>query len=835
YGNYKVQITPTSQGNKTITAAYYGTNVYNVSKVTSTFLANKRNTTLTVGSAENVYVGNNMSIYGKLTSNNKNLANQSITIKVDGKTYTTNTTQYGNYKIQITPTTSGTKIITSEYTGTNIYFNSLTNSIFQVNKMNTTITLGSTKSVIVGNDVCIYGKLSANNKNLSYEPVIINVNGQKYNVTTTKYGNYKIYATTSTKGIKNINVTYDGNSYYNKSSATTTFTVQAKDTKIIIDDIDDTPFTDYAYVTGYLKDLNENTLSNANIIIQINEIESFVTTDINGHFRLNYQANKIGKNNLLISFSGNSVYKYSSAKKTFNVIPKNTFMHIEALNSYYTGYSTIAGFIDPDHYVDTYDANYEDLRYATVSLYINGVKYSTKTDETGDFNYKFYGSKTGIYNVTAVYAGSSRFKGCQKSYTFYVYPKNTRIELNDLFYYEGNYGYKEVYGTCCDFEGNPLTYTTLTVDINGKKYSTKTDDYGGFYYTFSSNENDDVIVTVSYPGSNQYVGSSASTSSYTFDTELFIEPIGEYNVIGDTITIKGYLKDKIREYQLINLPITVNVNGETFTTSIDEEKEIYEISFKANKIGINNVTVSFAGDSRFTKSVNKTTFVVEGKVSTITIISPVRSNDGEYIKINGSVYDNDNNMLKNTPLTLLIDGKKYYTKTDSNGIYSYNYRNSSLDYHSINVIFEGNSIYRYSETGLVFIPQLKEAGEFEILTPQHFDDENINWEDLVSTKKIGTDIIYAWYQEYEGQGPAGANVCIFDIDMISSNKITNVTFYYRNDINGNIITKNGKNFIENHFNADVIPGYTPYKAIVKYRIRNYQEMIIDNSDYDNYG
>ena len=77
-----------------------------------------------------------MSVYGKLTDNNdKNIAYQKITIKVDTKTYTTTTTQYGNYNIKITPTTTGTKTITTTYKGTTTYLPSTATSTFKVAKL----------------------------------------------------------------------------------------------------------------------------------------------------------------------------------------------------------------------------------------------------------------------------------------------------------------------------------------------------------------------------------------------------------------------------------------------------------------------------------------------------------------------------------------------------------------------------------------------------------------------------------------------------------------------------------------------------------------------------
>ena len=74
-----------------------------------------------------------MSIYGKLTDHNgENLAYQEVIIIVAEKTFTVSTTNDGDYKIQITPTTTGTESITATYKGTNIYTPSSTSCTFIV-------------------------------------------------------------------------------------------------------------------------------------------------------------------------------------------------------------------------------------------------------------------------------------------------------------------------------------------------------------------------------------------------------------------------------------------------------------------------------------------------------------------------------------------------------------------------------------------------------------------------------------------------------------------------------------------------------------------------------
>ena len=223
YGNYKINVTSSTAGTKTITATYKGSDTYRKSTNKTTYTSKQKTTLLTLGSRKSAYVGNNVLVYGKLTANGENLASAVITITVDGKTYTAKTTKYGNYKINVTSSTHGNKTITATYKGTNLYSKSTNKTTFMAYQKKSVITVGSTKNVKVGSNVSVYGKLTVNGTDLAYAPVTITVNGKTYNATTTRYGNYKITFVATTKGNQTITAKYAGTNLYSTSKATTTF------------------------------------------------------------------------------------------------------------------------------------------------------------------------------------------------------------------------------------------------------------------------------------------------------------------------------------------------------------------------------------------------------------------------------------------------------------------------------------------------------------------------------------------------------------------------------------------------------------------------------------
>ena len=249
-----------TDGTKTVTVNYMGTNTYAKSTNQTTYQSNKKITEITVGSTKSIYVGDKVSVYGKLSARGIGLAYKNVTIDVKGVKYYTTTSKYGNYNLKVVANNQGYNTITATYAGTNIYASDSATTYFQANKKVTTITVGSTSSVNLGNSISIYGKLSARGIGLAYKTVTIDVEGDTYTTTTSKYGNYKITVPTYYEGYNTITASYAGTNIYTSDSASTYVNVHQK-YKVVtlsvgtssdwtVKDIDGDPFVAH-YTTYY--------------------------------------------------------------------------------------------------------------------------------------------------------------------------------------------------------------------------------------------------------------------------------------------------------------------------------------------------------------------------------------------------------------------------------------------------------------------------------------------------------------------------------------------------------------------------------------------------------
>jgi len=696
-------------------------------------------TTLTLGNTKNIYVNDKVCIYGKLTANGKNIANAKITIKIHTSSYTLTTTKYGNYNTNITINTNGKKTITAIYTGNNNYTTATNQTYVNVNKKTTLLTLGSTKKVNVGNKVNIYGKLTANSKNLANAKVTIQVDGQTYTLTTTKYGNYNTNITMNSAGTKTITATYAGTNAYTTSTNKTTVTVNKKTTLLTLGSTKNVYVGDKVCIYGKLT-ANSKNLANAKVTIQLDGQTYTLTTTKYGNYNTNITLTSAGTKIITATYSATNIYTGTTNKTYVTANKKSTLVTIGSTKN-----------INVDDKICVYGkltANGKNLAYKKISIYVDGNSYTVTTTKYGNYNTNITISTKGDKLITAIYDGD-------------------------------NYYYADSSTTTCNVKGRPIQ---IYVDTDGMgKYSTYAEIWG-------------------YCRDNTY------------------EWYNETN---------NYIK---------NVKLTLTLGNVKYLTYTNEYGEFY-FSIKINQPELNKFTIDCEGDSTHESCSTTRTFYVYGNDIYITISNTTKTPDKKYIKIEGKLFDQEGIMVKNAPLTLQIDGVTYYTKTNEFGSYTLFFKNNNLHRHILSVIFEGSSKYGKKEELITFIPQEK-AGQFEINTPLTSDDWEM-YNENADIKRIGTTAFLGWHQLSDGNNKRGVYV---DATPVGDNsrghaiKVTGVTFYYKNNYNGNIITLSGTQLYKDSYGyySEIINGYTPYKAIAKYKILTSQEIRDIYLDYNNY-
>ncbi|RAP49510.1 MAG: hypothetical protein BZ138_07590 [Methanosphaera sp. rholeuAM270] len=472
---------------------------------------------------------------------------------------------------------------------------------------------------------------------------------------------------------------------YNGNITNNIFRNKIINTTITINKITTTEYADDVVIRGTLKTTSGKPVNSTTITVYINGKKYTVKTSDNGIFTVSHKANTLGTNSVTATFSGNIEYANSTSKTTFNVISKPTKITLNKVtNTQYTDYATITGSLKT--------SNDQKLGQYTLTFNVNGAKVATtKTDTNGTFTYKYKTNTIGTNNITVTFAGTKEYKTANSKTTFNVTPKATKITINKISNtkYANNATIK---GTFKTNSGTPLKSTTLTVQINGKKVgTTKTDTNGTFTYKYKTNKVGKNNITISYAGNNKYKTTSTKSTFNVTKQNLKIT-VNNIKVTGygSNVTISGKFMDATGKL-LGNSIIRINLNGKTYKVKANPNG-VFKKSIKTNKLGTNNVTISYPGNKNYNSiSVKKTFKVVKNNV-TVTITSAKQVGKTRNIRITGKFTDKSGNILQNSQVTVKINNKTYYAKTNSKGIYTIT-KVAKKGVNTITVGYAGNKNY----------------------------------------------------------------------------------------------------------------------------------------------
>jgi len=679
-------------------------------------------------------------------------------------------------------------------------------------KTKTKVTVSSVSSIPVDQTVAIRGNLTDTKNNpLKYALVTIKVNGEAIDTETDDRGAYLAEYITSLPGTNTINVSYAGNTKYEAASVKTTFTVTGQVTTYIdLNKISETTLGNTVKISGYYRYGNAYPLTLTTMRININGKTYTAKTDNNGYFTYNYKTTNIGKNTVSVSYPGNARFSDANKTITFNVKttgPVATYITLNNVNDVAYGASTtISGYY--------YYGEKIPLTYTNMRLNINGQQVLAKTDDKGYFTYSYKANRVGKNTVTVSYPGNANFKSATATKTFNVKitsPISTYIKLDNI---------KEVtVGQTTTISGHyyysndiPLTYTPMKVNINGQQYTAKTDGNGYFTCNYKTTKNGTGTVTVSYPGNTNFKSATATKTFYVKSvgaqyTYIVLDNISDVSY-DDAMTISGHY------YYGNNIPLTytpmrITINGMLYETVKTDDKGYFTYYHIPDKVFKNTLTVSYKGNSNFqAASVTKTFNVkITSPIPTYVELFEVEDVDvGDITTINGYYSYGYGEPLVQTTMTLNINGKKVYAKTDSEGYFYYDYETTKVGTNTVTVSYAGNSNFMAASSTATF----NVGDKYKVVTM------TITSGKMVSEVIDGDPFAFHYSTTYAQYDP-GVYVEIDDrgLEWPPVNKLDHAVIYFKNS-KGNIITKTVTPTSINHIETSLIDGYTPFKAEVTY-------------------
>ena len=503
-----------------------------------------------------------------------------------------------------------------------------------------------------------------------------------YNLSDSE-GNFKFKYTPETAGIINVIVGYIGNSTHNPSANTTSFNVNKINTKLTVTSNNTIEIGKNTSIEGTLKDEFGHVLSNFNITLDIGGKLVNVTTNEFGYYKTTFIPTQEETISIIGFYGGNALYNQVENKTIINVTKINTTITLNNIKTTtYGNNAQISGTL-----TDIYG---NIISNVNVTLMINNRQVIVTTDEKGVFTYTYKTDFVDINEVQAIYYGNDTYKMNGDIKYFFVVGIETSISINEIKNTTMS-THVLIKGTLKDEFGNIMANTKVVLTVNNQMVSLVTDEFGHYTYDYITNVLGTNEVYVIYEGNNSH---DYSTNVTSFNVRK-ISSIIDVNkistiVIGNNVTVNGTLKDEFGN-KLVNTTISLNINDKTVNVTTDNNGN-YKYTFQTNKIEVNTIDVSYSGNDSYLSANTRVAFDVRKILTDVDInnISDVKINSN--VVINGTLYDEYGNVMKNTPIKLIINNQTYNITTDNNGNYKYTYKVNSLN-NTVEVVYLGNNTH----------------------------------------------------------------------------------------------------------------------------------------------
>lgn len=317
------------------------------------------------------------------------------------------------------------------------------------------------------------------------------------------------------------------------------------------------------------------------------------------------------------------------------------------------------------------------LANRTVYFSINDVAYSAETNSKGvaSFNLKL---NPGTYLTNAYFMGDDTY-GPSNNLSCNVKVLTT-IKASDVTkYYKGSKAYKATY---LDSNGKPLKNKKVTITVNGKKYTKKTDSKGTASFPIDFK-----------PGTYKVTTTNPSTKyklTTTFKILSTITASSMKKVKGDSkkFTAKFY---KSSGKALSKQYVRVKISGKNHYIKTDSKGQV-KLSFNQYKKGTYKV-VCYNNDG-LSKS---NTVQVYSKASTklATGSYTFLPNDTKVVKIKFTTALDDSSKSGKT-IKISIGGKTYSKKTDSKGEINFKLPELQAGLYGMTCSYGGNKFFKSS-------------------------------------------------------------------------------------------------------------------------------------------
>lgn len=463
-GQVKLKINEPKEGTYIVKVTYKGDDVeyYGSSAQGTVVVKNNAAAKKTKIISSNFNMIPKMAEYYSITlkdGNNNVLANQKVTFKVNGKTYSAKSNSKGVAKVKLKFNKKKTYKINIIYKGNGKY-----DAASKTNKIK--VKYSSKKAKLTAPNVSILPKKAIkytvslkdeNGKGISKQRITVKINGKNYNKKTNKKGQVVINVKFSKKKTYKVTASYKGSRIYKKASAKG---------QIIVDEIDTvttapslSAFTKESKTyTATLKTKAGKAVSNQKLTFNVDGKTYTQTTDANGQASITLQFNNENVYLVKVTFAATGIYKASSASGRITVSKLPTQLQ--------SNDRTFPVNSSQSYQVTLKEQSGNPLANQPITFSINGSTYSKSTDVNGHASVNFTDLPLGCHDILIQFAGNDLYKAVSKT------NKITILNKTDVIFIDGglsNTDIQNLLGSSVDGDNIEFlgdSYSDISLDIN---------------------------------------------------------------------------------------------------------------------------------------------------------------------------------------------------------------------------------------------------------------------------------------------------------------------------------------------------------------------------------
>ena len=593
---------PTPAGETTIDVTFRNNPNYENTNNSITIYSVK-DSVITVNTVDDVNVGDNVTISGRLTDTDNNPISGVVNVFVNDDEYVIDGDDDGIYLLVFTVTKAGINNVCVVFEANERYTSSQAITSFIAHKKNATFQYYNIKDADLGATVKISAKLLSDGVPVKGQNVIVTVNGEDFTAKTSTTGYFALEYLTNTVGVNNITFCYDGNGEYDAVTNSTSFRVvgQKKGTSFLYYGIKDVNIGETVKISAKLLS-DGQPVKGQSVTVTVNDDDFAAKTSSTGYFVVEYPTTTAGINKITFNYAGNSEYIGVTNSTTFRVLGQKkdtSFLYYNIKDMNIGDKIKISAKLLSEG---------QPVKGQNVIVSVNGEDFTAKTSSTGYFVVEYVTTTAGVNNITFRYGGNGEYNSVINSTSFRVVGQ----KKDTSFLY---YGIKDVNlgdtvkvsaKLLCD--GQPVKGQNVIVSVNGEDFTAKTSSTGYFvveYVTTTSGVNN---ITFTYAGSDEYNAVTNITSFNVIgqkDPTTFLYYKIKDVKVGDGVKISAKLLCDGQPVK--SQSVMVIVNGENFIVKTSSTG-YFVFDYITSTVGINNITFVYEGNDYYMAVTNSTQF-----------------------------------------------------------------------------------------------------------------------------------------------------------------------------------------------------------------------------------